>query len=191
MRLMLLPQRGWRVAGRLGVFYGSLLAVILCTVTLRVAPVSAHELETDGTITAILHTTPDDDPVSGKPVQYLVFMDDNTRRFSLAGCMCTATIQEHSRLVGVQKLVPNQQLVPGGTFTFPRAGDYDIIISGQPLQPGGFQPFSLDFAVHVGQGVANTQLRPVATALILAGVGLVAVAALVACIWQVRLYYKE
>ncbi|HWT40695.1 MAG TPA: hypothetical protein VN081_05525 [Dongiaceae bacterium] len=131
-------------------FYGLLLSslALLCWIS----PVSAHEVETDGTISAILHFSSEDKLVSGQAATYTLFTNDTTHRFSLSGCGCTVTISENGHIVATQ--VPKQDTNGNatGTFAFPKAGEYDVTFRGEPLQSGAFQAFTLTYEEHVDQG---------------------------------------
>lgn len=121
--------------------------------------VSAHELEADGTIGAVLHVDPDDNPTSGIPVTYLLAFKDTTHRFTLPGCDCMLRISEDDRLLFTHALVIKYPLDSENVFTFPRPGVYVLTVSGAPKQAGAFQPFTLHYTLRVTGGMA-TQTQP-------------------------------
>lgn len=148
-------------------------------------PASAHILKVDGTITGVLHVNPDDQPISGVPTTYLLFMDDSTNKFSLPACDCNVTVKENGKTIVTQPLTLNSQSVPGGTVTFPRADVYEFIVSGTPKQAGAFQPFTLTYLERVTQGPGNSP-PSVASLFTLGLAGVAVVVALVACWFEAR-----
>lgn len=148
----------------------------------------AHVLKVDGTISAVLHINPDDQPVSGTPTSYILFMNDSTGRFSLKACQCRATLVQAGRALTSQRLLPNAQSFPAGTFTFPEPGVYNLIITGSPTTPGTFQPFTLNYLERVTQGSTGA---PDETSFLLLGACMgMAVAALV-IVWFGYRYNKQ
>ena len=115
-------------------------------------PASAHALRTDGQIAGVLHTEPDDQPLSNTPTVYVLYISDSSGRFSLAKCRCTLTITRNGHTIATQPLRLGTQQTPGGSFTFPTPGAYQLIFNGTPLAAHAFQPFTLDYPEQVGQG---------------------------------------
>jgi hypothetical protein len=134
-------------------FYGLVVAffVALCVLCVVPGAASAHELESDGTISGVLHFEPNDDPVSGAQTNFVIFIDDTTGQFLLANCACSVLILQHGAPI-VSPLVRNKQSFPGGAITFPHAGTYELVITGKPAQGATFQPFTLTYPVYVSQG---------------------------------------
>ncbi len=157
-----------------------------CGMLWLVAPGAwAHELETDGTISGILHFEPDDSPTSGVPVSFILFMNDSAGHFSLAKCDCAVTAIENGKVVATTPLKPDTQSFPSGTITFPRAGTYELIVHGTPKVVGAFQPFTLHYSEAVAQGPATGPVS--ATTMVLLGSAVViASASLGACWLQFR-----
>lgn len=122
----------------------------ICSVAiLLVAPASAHTLKTDGTISAVLHFQPDDDPVSEKPTEYILFLNDSTKRFSMAECNCTIAIKKDGKTISASPLRLNSQNIIGGTITFRQAGAYEVVFQGSPIKTDTFQPFTLSYLERV------------------------------------------
>ncbi len=131
---------------------------------------SAHELKVDGNISAILHTDPDDDPIAGSPVSYIIFFSDSTGRFSLPECNCTVAITKGGRLVAGKPLTISGDKASENHYTFAEPGTYGLGFTGTPKTPGALQPFRLDYTVRVGRQ-ADTQTMP---ATVWIGMGIVA-----------------
>ena len=167
-----------------------IVIAVLMFICLQPAPVSAHSLKIDGTMAGILHTNPDDNPLSGIPTDYVLFLYDNSGSFSPALCNCTITMKEHGRTIASQPLELNSQGIPGGAFTFPKADTYDVVVHGSPNQSGAFDPFTLDYTLRVEPGPGVDKISSTRIAALLAGTALLAAIAVLVCIWQVMLYHK-
>lgn len=155
-------MKRWWFAGCL-----SLLAVFVVP-----AVASAHILKTDGHITTILHTEPDDDSlITGIPSKYTVFFNDDTGKFHLSQCDCTVAITEQQKLLTVQPLaVTSDGISSDNTFTFPKPGGYALVVSGMPKTSNSFQPFTITYALQVDAGQGKPQHF---SALLWMGVGLI------------------
>jgi len=123
--------------------------VICSTILLFAPPASAHTLKTDGTISAALHFEPDDDPMSGKAVTYILFLNDTTKRFSFGNCDCTITIRKDGKTVSTNPMKLNSQNIIGGSITFPEGGAYEVVLHGSPIKNAAFQPFTLKYPQRV------------------------------------------
>lgn len=139
----------------------SIAAVVLLLTLSFPATTSAHELKVDGDISAILHTDPDDNPIAGSPVSYIIFFSDSTGRFSLPKCNCTVAITKGGRLVAGNPLTISGNTASENHYTFAEPGTYSLDFTGTPKTPGAFQPFKLDYTVRVGRQ-AGTQTMPAA-----------------------------
>ena len=118
---------------------------------------SAHILKTDGTIGAVLHIDPDDNPVSGNLTSYDLEFKDTTGKFTLSACDCLVTIQQGGQAIYSHRLALTSQTTSQNSFTFPNADIYDLVITGRPKSVGDFRAFKLDYVVRVTGG---SQLRP-------------------------------
>ncbi|MEJ0073540.1 MAG: hypothetical protein WDN27_05725 [Candidatus Saccharibacteria bacterium] len=147
----------------------SLLTVLLLPLCASIA--SAHVLQSDGDIGAVLHIEPDDNPVSNQTTTYVLSFEDDTGHFSLTHCTCTATVLAGMSVISSKPLVMviTDPLESQDTFTFPKAAAYTLRISGKPGPAGSFQPFTLNYTVRVTGGAATTQPFP---PLLWAGLGL-------------------
>lgn len=122
------------------------ITLAVCSITVLLSPsASAHTLKTDGTISAVLHFQPDDNPMSNKPSEYILFLNDSTKRFSLGDCDCTITIKKDGKTMSTSPMQLNSQGVIGGSITFAEAGAYEVIFEGSPHKKDAFQPFTLKY----------------------------------------------
>ncbi len=134
-------------------------------------PASAHVLKTDGTIGAVMHVSPDDNPRTGGPTPIIFFFDDSTGRFSLSKCICTLTIQRNGVTISARPLAITAAQISDDSYTFPEPGRYNVQVSGQPKTAAAFEPFVLDYGLQVaaGNGGVRRESFPV---LVWAGLGL-------------------
>ena len=140
---------------------GSIACFVLITSLWCMAPsASAHVLQVDGHIAALLHINPDDDPISGVATTYDLSFTDDTGKFTLATCDCSVTIQMNDRTVAVQQLPATHGLQAADTYTFPRPGVYTMGIHGRPIRPGSFQTFTLTYLLRVTARDTSVQAFP-------------------------------
>src|SRR5579883_2562969 len=120
-----------------------------------VPPASAHVLITDKNIGAVMHTDPDDDPISGKQTSFFFEFKDTTNKFNPADCDCTFAISEKGKQIYSQPLYQNIQkptLTNAVVFyTFPQKDDYHVTVTGKPNTDGEFQSFTLTYDVPVNK----------------------------------------
>jgi hypothetical protein len=128
-----------------------LLAIVML-VGIAAPHASAHVLQSDGTIGAMLHIIPDDDPMSGAPTTYELEFSDTVVQFSLPDCKCTATVMEAGKTIASKPLHVSSDLNSINTVTFPTADVYELHINGQPKKSGEFQPFILTYLLRVKAG---------------------------------------
>jgi hypothetical protein len=122
---------------------------ICSTAVLFVPLASAHTLKTDGTISAVLHFQPDDTLMSNKSTEYILFLNDSTRRFSIGDCDCVMTIKKEGTTIDTKALQLNSQNIIGGSISFAEAGAYEVIFQGAPTKGNTFQPFTLQYSEQV------------------------------------------
>lgn len=115
--------------------------------------VYAHVLKTDGSIGAILHIDPDDDPVAGQSSGFFFDFKDTQNKFQPQNCNCTFSILESNKEIFSQPLFQDNQN-PSLTsaslfFVFPKRDVYQVKVVGVPKSPNLFQPFTLIYNVRV------------------------------------------
>ncbi len=115
--------------------------------------ISAHILQIDDNIGAVMHTDPNDDPIAGQPTGFFFAFKDKQNKFQPVNCDCTFAISENGKEIFSQPLFQNNQnpsLDNASVFyTFPERAVYQVKIIGKPLQENGFQPFTLTYNVRV------------------------------------------
>src|SRR4029078_4197153 len=107
--------------------------------------VSAHILQKDGSIGAVLHIDPEDDPIAGIPATMFWEITDR-RPFIFEDCNCTVQVLENGR-----KITEEQLPSPYFTYTFPEKNVYQVHLIGFPKQGTSFQPFSLSYDIRVSR----------------------------------------
>ena len=129
-----------------------LLAAILLFVPLLV---SAHTLQTDGNIGAVLHIDPNDDPVAMQPAHLYFSIQDTTKKFSPQNCNCSLTIALQNKSVLDQPITQTEASTIEIPFTFPTAGVYTVTLAGKPKTAGTFSNFSLIYNTRVERGAVT------------------------------------
>lgn len=114
---------------------------------------SAHVLKTDGTIGAVMHVTPEDDPIAGDRSDFFFEFKDTQNRFQPAMCECVVHVIEngkqiYSRALFAENTNPSLQNT-SFSYTFPKRGVYSLQVVGKPLTPGVFPKFQLTYDIRV------------------------------------------
>jgi hypothetical protein len=122
--------------------------IILCFVLFACClppAVSAHILETSGSIGGVIHIDPDDDPIVGLPSTLMFELKDKENKFELQQCDCSVKIFKNDELIH-QELLSSNSL----PFIFPEKNIYRIEVSGNPKNQE-FSPFHLSYSVRVSR----------------------------------------
>ncbi len=121
--------------------------------------VSAHILRSDGSIGAVLHIDPEDDPIAGQQSGFFFEFKDKQNKFTPTNCDCTFSINEQSKEIYSQPLFAgnaNPNLENASIFyTFPKKDVYEVAVVGKPIQANAFQPFTLRYDLRVDREVQN------------------------------------
>jgi hypothetical protein len=106
----------------------------------------AHQTSQNKGVSVTLHVTPDDEPVAGEPSKIIVTkVKPRSGRFSWRTCVCYLNIKDASGHV-----VLNRRAVKRMTFTFSRAGAYQLTFAGFIKRRGKKVHFSVPFAIRAG-----------------------------------------
>ncbi len=121
--------------------------------------VFAHILQTDGTIGAVLHIDPEDDPIVGKPATFYFEFKDKIGRFIPDKCDCTVSIINSGKSIYTQSLFQSNTSPDlsnaSFSYTFPKKGVYILRITGKPYTPNAFQTFSLSYDLRISREETN------------------------------------
>lgn len=120
----------------------------------------AHDLASDGQLTAILHLDPDDDPVVGGPAALSFEFKDKQGKFSLTACDCLVRISQGSSEMLATKIFEGKTplLSRNVSVTFPRRASYAVTLTGQPKVSEAFEPFTLAYGIDVTR--ESSQIAP-------------------------------
>ncbi|HSR89517.1 MAG TPA: hypothetical protein VLK22_03970 [Candidatus Udaeobacter sp.] len=120
------------------------------------SPAQAHELMADGSIYALLHINPDDDPIVGQPADLLFLITDAKKTFVPDNCNCIASITDltTNKIIFSSPLSKSRSsykgiFAPAITYTFPHKGIYTIKLTGTPIQTNSFQSFNLAYDIRL------------------------------------------
>jgi hypothetical protein len=122
----------------------ALLSLIGISILFGTPVAKGHELETGGSVGAIMHVDPDDEPIANEPATFYFDFEYKQRQFNLQGCNCAVTITQNGRQVFGQSLTENTF-----SYTFPEQGAYVLEVAGKPKPPEEFQDFTLRYDVTV------------------------------------------
>lgn len=139
---------------------------------LTITPVYAHTVKVAEDVGGTLHIEPNDNPKAGVSSETWIAL---TRRggkiVPLKDCNCQIEVYLKPRVNGSTPLLKpalkpistsQYQGIPGADIVFPKAGNYEIQISGTPKTNVNFKAFKLNFPVTVAAGktVVTTAPRP-------------------------------
>lgn len=133
--------------------------------------VSAHQLETDGTIGAVLHVDPSDDPIATKPSAFYFEFQDRDGKFQIANCLCTVVVSENGKQLDSEQLAASSLTTSSFTYAFPEKGVYEVQVIGVPQPADAFQPFSLKYSIRVARTPDDKAMIPIWVWVVVAGVG--------------------
>jgi len=139
------------------------LSIVSSLLLIAIYPLnaSAHELETDGGISAELHVEPYDHPLAGQKTTYRVAFEDEPADFNLENYDTTIAILDQGEVIATQPFTAAEPNESTDTYEFPNAKEYIIRVHGQPKQAGKHPEFTLDFPVQVKAGKATEPISPV------------------------------
>lgn len=115
----------------------------------------AHQQTMISNVQAVVHLEPDDSPYAGEPsFTWFHLINANDETIPLADCTCNLVVYDSQN-----QPIANPQLSEADveeherpittTITFPSAGSYQLVFTGQPKQENLFEPFELTVPVTV------------------------------------------
>lgn len=133
----------------------SLIFLLLVTFLVIPTNANAHVLKTSGSVGAVVHVTPEDDPIAGEATDFYFDFKDTQGRFKAENCDCTVTILKAGQEAYSAPLFQNNS-DPSLTnvsfsYTFPEKNIYQVKISGKPLTSDVFQEFNLEYDIRVAR----------------------------------------
>ncbi len=118
----------------------------------------AHILATDGSVGAVLHIDPEDDPYVGQSATFFFEFKEKQGNFSLDNCDCKVSILEAGREIYSGVLLPSSTDSKSSlsfSFTFPQKDVYQVKVIGKPVGGATFGAFSLNYDVRVSRVVTQ------------------------------------
>jgi hypothetical protein len=132
--------------------YVVVLAIILFTSSVFVS--NAHVLKVDGSIGAVLHVDPDDDPVVNQATGFYFDIKDTSDKFDPKQCDCRLVIKENGQEIFNKNIlvqIKDDGFGALGAFTFPERAIYEVALIGTPKTPEAFQVFNLSYDIRVSR----------------------------------------
>ncbi len=132
--------------------------IILCVFLASPKVASAHVLETDGPIGAVLHIDPDDDPIVGQDAHFYFDFKAKGTSFNLNNCSCNFEILENNNQINSQSLTSSGQDTTSAhvTFNFPKKGIYQLLVTGTSTN-SSFPDFKLSYDLRVSRESAENK----------------------------------
>jgi len=137
---------------------------LLFLTTLIVSPAIAHDVETSQDIGATFHIEPNDAPRANKPqLAWFALTQKGGKVIPLEQCNCKLAVHAEPHNEGSPPLLepPLKEIsikrykgIPGAEIVFPKAGAYELELSGTPKAGATFKPFELSYEVTVAPGAA-------------------------------------
>lgn len=130
------------------------LCGVVCFLFVFGLPVSAHQTKSDGTISAILHVNPDDDPIIGEPSRIGIEIKDKTKQFKFEECDCRVYVKTAAGML-FGKSISDKEIVFMGRDTvsfeyiFKSKGIYTIELVGNPTAKASFEKFDFSYDIRV------------------------------------------
>lgn len=135
---------------------------LLVTAFTNVLPVFAHKVQVAKDVGGTLHVEPNDNPQAGKPaLAWIALTRKGGQLIPLEQCNCQIAVYAEPHSDGSPPLLqPSLKAVsaegykgvPGAEIVFPKAGAYEIELSGTPKAGASFKPFQLNYPVTVVVG---------------------------------------
>lgn len=118
----------------------------------------AHVLETNKTVGAVIHITPDDSPVANQPSEIYFEFKDTENKFSPEACTCIVTIRQGEKEIHKEQLFQDNPSLENAvmTYTFPQEGKYTLSVTGNPNDQS-FNQFDLKYEVVVKEAVQKKE----------------------------------
>ncbi len=150
--------------------FGLVSIVFVMFVSFLPAQVLAHTLESSGSIGAVMHVTPDDDPIAGEVSGFYFEFKDKNNKFQPENCVCTVSIKKgDDEIFSTDLFGANSDPSLSNAsfnFTFPEKNIYKIVIKGESKTSGEFQNFELSYDLRVervSEKVSATTQKPQTT----------------------------
>ena len=138
-----------------------ILTSMSCAIGL-VLPAVAHEVKVSGDVAATFHINPSHQPKVGTPAKaWFALTKRGGKTIPLSQCDCKLAIypvpHEDGKTPPLMQPTLNAinadryQNIPGATITFPKAGVYELELTGTAKSGAKFKPFQFSYEVTVAK----------------------------------------
>jgi len=139
--------------------------VSIAACLLPILSAQAHNVKTSGDVAALFHIEPDHNPKARQASRvWFALTKKGGELIPLEKCNCKLEVHQEPHKEGSEPLLEpplkaisaeQYQGVPGAEIVFPKAGIYELEISGTAKDGQSFQPFELSYSVTVQSGEAT------------------------------------
>ena len=142
------------------VILGLMSVPIIVNVSHRLTiPTLAHEVEVSGDVAATFHLEPNHNPKAGETAQvWFALTRKGGAIIPLEQCNCKLAVYRQPRQAEDSPMMSptlkaisaeKYQGIPGTDVVFPKAGSYELELSGTPKTEANFKPFKFSYSVTV------------------------------------------
>lgn len=133
----------------------TILPIILAFAIIFPQQISAHTLKTSGSVGAVVHVSPEDDPIAGESTDFFFEFKDKNGKFKPENCDCKVVILKSGQESYSSPLFQNNtdpSLTNASfSYTFPEKDVYTVKVIGNPTTPDAFQSFNLEYDIRVAR----------------------------------------
>ncbi len=126
-------------------------------------PIISHNIKTSADVGATFHIEPNHNPRAREPaLAWFALTRQGGQRIPLDQCDCQLVVYSKSSSdLGSSPILEPQlkaisaeeyQGIPGADLVFPKAGVYELVLSGTPKSAASFKPFEIKYDVTVTPG---------------------------------------
>ncbi len=124
----------------------------------NLAPALAHQVTVADNVGGTLHIEPNDVPRAGQEgLAWFALTRRGGQAIPLSACRCALSVYPSSGGAAIATpaleaiTAEGYRGIPSARLTFPRPGQYELVLTGRPVTENGFQPFTLRFDVTVAR----------------------------------------
>jgi hypothetical protein len=137
--------------------------IVIVALSTSATNASAHVLKSDGSIGAVIHIEPDDDPIIGEDATFFFEFKDKDNKFGLSRCDCSFSIFDGNERVFSESFAKasgsGDLSSPEFTYIFPKKGVYTLTVIGKPLSDQDFKNFTLEYDLRVDRETGDQNSR--------------------------------
>jgi hypothetical protein len=118
----------------------------------------AHVVKSEGSIGAILHVDPGDEPAAGEQSTIFLEFKDTAGKLNLSNCDCRIVIKVGDKEILNQSFEGAENSLLSGVIpvTFPEKNIYIMTVTGTPKLADEFSPFKLEYDIRVATDKTQT-----------------------------------